>query len=217
MVSRLGGMAAGGAEVATIFIGGSRHLLELPLAAAARLDNIIAGRHRVVVGDADGVDAAVQRYLQAVGYRAVTVFCSADRPRHLAGAWPVQQIRPPKGVRGVAGHAAKDREMADNADFGLMVWDGASPGTALNLLRLATQSKKTVLFTAPTASFRTIANLADWRALLAERSPELVASWQARATPEEWRKGAPLPGRPLEPGGEAQTSLLLPGGGGLRR
>ena len=35
--------------------------------------------------------------------------------------------------------------MAQQAEFGLMIWDGKSPGTVLNILRLVRGSKKAVL------------------------------------------------------------------------
>ena len=50
------------------------------------------------------------------------------------------------GVRGFAVHAEKDREMARRADYGLMIWDGVSPGTFLNVLRLAIVASPCVIY-----------------------------------------------------------------------
>ena len=44
----------------TLFIGGSRHVSRLPTDVKKRLDNVISSGHRVIVGDANGADKAVQ-------------------------------------------------------------------------------------------------------------------------------------------------------------
>ena len=123
--------------MAMIFIGGSRDIAVLPDPAIERISSIVAQEHGVLIGDAPGADAEVQGLLAGYGYEHVGVFHAGKEPRHNLGDWAAYHVPPPPGARGFAVHAEKDREMARRADYGLMIWDGVSPGTFLNVLRLA--------------------------------------------------------------------------------
>ena len=172
--------------MSTVFVGGSRHVTRLPAKAKERLNNITGSGFPIVVGDAAGADKAVQRYLLDISYSHVTVFCSGDRPRNNLGLWETYKVAAPKHARGFHFFAAKDREMAKKADFGLMIWDGKSAGTALNVLRLVRAGKKAVLLNVPQEQAVTFKTLHDWIAFLSLCDPELVETLRARATPEEW-------------------------------
>lgn len=189
----------------TVFIGGSRHVSRLPPEIKQRLDNVIASRHHVVVGDANGADKAVQKYFHDAAYEKVTVFCSGE-PRNNLGPWPTRKITPPRHVTGFQFYAAKDREMAREADFGLMIWDGKSPGTVLNVLRLVRAGKIAVLFSAPDKRAINIKGPTDWEGFLSHCSGELVHDLRERATPDEWQPSqqasfldAPAEASPPEP------------------
>jgi adenine-specific DNA-methyltransferase len=75
--------------------------------------------------------------------------------------------------------------MATKADFGLMIWDGKSPGTLLNVLRLAKAGKISVLYNAPEKKSLNIAP-SSWEVFLSHCSDDLRSDLKARATPEEW-------------------------------
>lgn len=182
--------------MSTIFIGGSRHVSHLSSQARERINNVMNKDHDVVVGDANGADKAVQKFLHEADYRKVTVYCSGPRPRNNLGQWNLHAITPPKTAKGFQFYAAKDREMARAADFGLMIWDGKSPGTVLNVLRLVRAGKAAVLIhgsAAPT----TLKSAHDWDAFLAACSDELRAGLQERATSDEWQAGPANPQRGL--------------------
>jgi probable addiction module antidote protein len=170
----------------TIFIGGSRYVTRLPVEVKKRLDNVIGSGHRVIVGDANGADKAVQKHLHDAGYGAVTVFCSGDTARNNLGGWQIRAVHVPRNLKGFQFYAAKDREMAAEADFGLMIWDGRSAGTALNVLRLVGAGKIAVLFNVQEKRVVNFKAAADWDAFLGECGPELLTDLKARATPEEW-------------------------------
>lgn len=170
----------------TVFIGGSRHVSRLPAPAKERLDNIVKSGFHIVVGDANGADKAVQKHLSAAAYAHVEVFCSGDVCRNNLGDWPTRKIRPAKSVKGFQFYAAKDREMAQAADFGLMIWDGKSPGTVLNVLRLIKAGKKAVLVNSPESKTTTFKAVSDWEAFLARCEAGLKGDLRERATPEEW-------------------------------
>jgi probable addiction module antidote protein len=173
----------------TLFIGGSRHVSRLPADVKKRLDNVISSGHRVIVGDANGADKAVQKYFHDAAYDKVTVFCSGDRYRNNLGQWETHNVYPSKHLGGFHFYAAKDREMAQKADFGLMIWDGKSAGTVLNVLRLVRAGKIVVLFNVPDKRAINIKTMTHWEEFLSQCSPELRHDVRERATPEEWMPG----------------------------
>ncbi|HUZ68032.1 MAG TPA: addiction module antidote protein [Beijerinckiaceae bacterium] len=183
----------------TIFVGGSRHISRLPAEIKQRLNTVLKNGHHVIVGDANGADKAVQKYLLESAYDKVTVFCSGDSFRNNLGSWRTRHVSPQKHVTGFQFYAAKDREMAREADFGLMIWDGKSAGTVLNVLRLIRAGKIAVLINVPEKSSLNIKSIEQWEAFLTTCSSELKSDLRARATPDEWR--------PAEFG---QPSLLAP-------
>jgi adenine-specific DNA-methyltransferase len=170
----------------TVFVGGSREIARLPGAVLERLDNVIGNGHDIVVGDAAGADRAVQQHMLDVRYEKLTVFCSGSRARHNLGGWPVRSIVPPDAAKGFQFYAAKDRAMAAAADFGLMIWDGKSPGTVLNVLRLIRGGKFSVLMNLPAKTVVTVKSAVQWDAFLAGCSVGLRASLRERATADEW-------------------------------
>lgn len=67
-----------------VFIGGSRAITRLHPEVAKRLRNMIDGKLMLLVGDANGADKAVQRFLaeHEPPYERVEVFCSGSKPRN---------------------------------------------------------------------------------------------------------------------------------------
>ncbi|VWC16808.1 hypothetical protein BLA14095_05530 [Burkholderia lata] len=131
----------------TVFIAGSMNIKHLDPKVRERIDNIVDQHFNVVVGDANGVDAAIQSYLQVRGATDAIVYCSGDSPRNNIGSWTVQRIDVKKFAPGSrAFYTAKDLEMARVANFGLMVWDSKSTGTLSNVIELLRQSKKSLVF-----------------------------------------------------------------------
>jgi hypothetical protein len=114
-----------------IFVSGSRSIIFLPPGALQALDRIMTQGFTILVGDCFGVDLAFQRYLSAKGYRQVTVCHINARPRHNLGFNSMQV----PGTR----QTDKDAYMGRTANFGLAIWDGASPGTARNIARVKTK------------------------------------------------------------------------------
>lgn len=170
-----------------VFVGGSRQVSRLPSQVKERLNNVVESSFPILVGDANGADKAVQKHLLESGYRSVTVFCSGEICRNNLGHWPAQFIHAPRDAKGFQFYAAKDREMARVADFGLMIWDGKSAGTLLNVLRLIRAGKKAVLLNVPQKSTTILKNAQNWDSFLAQCSSELWRGLQDRATSEEWQ------------------------------
>ncbi len=171
----------------TVFIGGSRHVSRLPAEVKNRLNNVISNGHHVIIGDANGADKAVQKHFSDAAYDKVTVFCSGDSLRNNLGHWTTHKVATPKSVTGYQFYAAKDREMAQKADFGLMIWDGRSAGTVLNVLRLVRAGKIAVLFSVLDKQPINIKTTADWEVFLNRCSDELRRDLRDRATADEWQ------------------------------
>ncbi|ESZ08394.1 hypothetical protein [Mesorhizobium sp. L48C026A00] len=168
-----------------IFIDGSREIFELPEPAIARIGAIVAAEHGVLIGDASGADAEAQALLAGYGYEHVGVFHAGKEPRNNLGDWAAYHVPSPEGADGDWFHAAKDREMARRADFGMMVWDGASPGTAVNVLRLAIANKPCVIYDLAKGSMATTYNVQDWCAMLRHAGPDIRREAEARMMPDE--------------------------------
>lgn len=150
-----------------VFVGGSRHITSLSADVRARLDRIVERHLPVVIGDANGADKAVQRYLEGRNYRPVEVFCSGSECRNNLGGWPVRSIAPLASRHDFAFYAAKDAAMAHEASVGLMIWDQRSVGTLLNVKRLVDHKKTVVVYLAPEKRFVDLKTPDDWPDFLA--------------------------------------------------
>ena len=175
----------------TVFIGGSRRVSRLPAAARDRVNNVIEKGLAVSVGDANGADKAVQEHLAGARYDRVTVYCSGDSCRNNVGRWKTRHVKAKGRKKDFQFYAAKDREMAETAEFGLMIWDGKSPGTILNILRLVRASKKAVLISVPDQQEVTFRTRDDWDKFLSACDERLWRSLEKRALSSEWFDATP--------------------------
>lgn len=147
-----------------VFIAGSRQLSRLNADVKRRIDTMIEKGFTILVGDANGADKAVQRYLAEKDYRNVIVHCMGGNCRNNVGTWPTREVSAPKGARGFAYYSLKDRAMVDIAEYGLMLWDGESKGTLNSVVNMVRQNKPVVVYLAPRKSFlnlRSDSDLAD--------------------------------------------------------
>lgn len=166
----------------TVFVGGSRHVSRISNQVKERIDNIINSGAHVIVGDANGADKAVQKYLVDSEYTNVSIFCSGETYRNNLGHWKTHFVDAPKGAKGFQFYAIKDREMAKVADYGLMIWDGKSSGTVLNILRLLQSGKKAVLVNVPQKQTTNFKSMDDWSVFISNSSKELCKDLEERAT-----------------------------------
>jgi hypothetical protein len=156
-----------------VFIGGSRHASRLNAQIRRRLDIIIEKELPIIIGDANGADKAVQEYLHGKHYQNVEVFCSDGICRNNVGNWQTRNIAAGMRTRDAQFYSVKDRAMAIEATVGLMVWDGKSLGTLLNLFRLLRLNKKAVIYNLPDRKFQEFRSLHEWATFLAGRDIEL--------------------------------------------
>jgi hypothetical protein len=159
-----------------VFIGGSRRISRTNKIIENRVDAIIRRRLQVLVGDANGADKAIQAYLARRQYDQVLVFHSGSRYRNNLGKWETREVPVERGKRGFDFYAAKDTEMAREADYGFMLWDGESRGTLNNVVNLLERGKKVVVYFAPTRRCVTIDHLNHLKSLLGDNAAKAFAA-----------------------------------------
>lgn len=168
----------------TVFIGGSRAITSLHPAVAERLRNMVEGGLKVVIGDANGADKAVQRFFaeSEPRYGSVEVFCSGPKSRNNLGKWPERHVDAGR-ARGFAFYAAKDAAMAREADVGLVIWDNKSPGTLKQVERMATAGKTVVVYVSPQHRFLDIKGAASWARFVSSLPAEVRELMERKPDP----------------------------------
>jgi len=151
---------------AKVFIGGSRAVSRLNKVIRDQLDKTMQLHCPVLIGDANGVDKAVQMYLFERNYKPVTVFCM-DASRNNIGSWPERVLSAPSTVRGFDYYTMKDQIMAQEASCGIMLWDGVSRGTFTNMINLLQDNKKVLVYFSPKKAFHKLNFFEDLKELLA--------------------------------------------------
>jgi len=149
-----------------VFIAGARSVSALSEPVKIRLNNILSKNYTVIVGDASGVDSAVQKYFSDLSYQNVIVYASEGKARNNIGSWEVYKVDAPARARGFNFYAAKDKAMADDASYGFMIWNGESKGTLTNIINLLNLDKKSIVYLTTNNSFYNIDNMDDLQELL---------------------------------------------------
>lgn len=149
-----------------VFVSGSMKIKHLDSQVIDRLKNIVDSQYWVIVGDADGVDSSVQEYLKAEGATSVVVYCSGETPRNNLGSWRTKSVATTSkpGTRDY--FTAKDKRMAEDCDYGFMVWDARSTGTLSNAIELVGKKKIALVYVNKAKEFRKVKDVKDIEALL---------------------------------------------------
>ena len=153
-----------------VFISGSMRIKNLDENILGRINNIVDSDYQVIVGDADGVDSSIQEYLREKQTKKVIVYCSGERPRNNIGHWLIEKIhtnvRP--GTR--AFFTAKDIQMAEDCDYGFMVWDTKSTGTLSNAIELLKRKKISLIYINKSKEFLKVKEVSDLEKLISYMS-----------------------------------------------
>ncbi|VXD15488.1 hypothetical protein [Planktothrix paucivesiculata] len=112
----------------TVAISGSRSITILNPESLTRINKIIELNYEILIGDAPGVDLLVQTYLDSVNYDNVQVWFAFSTLRNNVGNWGTVKVQ--------GSYSLRDKLMHQQADFGLAIWDGKSPGTKRNIQQL---------------------------------------------------------------------------------
>ncbi len=149
-----------------VFIGGSRKISVLNQEVISRIKNILDKKGEILVGDANGADKTVQKYLLESGYKNVVVFCTGETCRNNLGNWKTKNILNDSSKKDFDFYALKDKAMSEEADYGFMLWDGKSKGTINNAVNLLKAEKKVLVFHSKYKNFISISKMDDLRQLL---------------------------------------------------
>jgi len=171
-----------------IFIAGPRAITRLGESVEDRLYGISEKNYTILVGDANGVDKAIQLFFSKLDYDNVKVYASNGKARNNIGNWQVEQINVPSAARGFDFYAAKDKAMTKDADYGFMLWNGKSKGTLNNIINLLKQDKKVLVFFTPQNSYVNIDSFEKLEDLLnycEDEARELYAKLKAQIVKRE--------------------------------
>jgi len=149
-----------------VFISGSIKIKKLDNNILDKIDSIMESKLHIMLGDADGVDSSIQGYLLSKEYKKVTIYCTGDNARNNLGSWNVQNISTNKKSGSRAYYTAKDLKLAEDCNYGLMVWDTRSSGTLNNVIELLTMKKKSVVYINRDKKFYLIKNIDDLKILM---------------------------------------------------
>ncbi len=148
-------------RILKIFIAGPRVINELDENVNKKLNSICEKGYDVLVGDADGIDSSIQKFLNDKKYKNVTVFASRGIARNNYGAWQIENVVVAENVTGFDFYATKDLSMAKSADVGFMIWNGKSKGTFNNIINLLNLNKEVILYYIPTKKFYQFKQMSD--------------------------------------------------------
>jgi hypothetical protein len=155
-----------------VFLGGSRRIARLNESVRSKLDQLIDRGLWMFIGDANGADRALQRHLADRGYKRVVVYAVTGMLRNNVGYWEVRSVDPPRGARGFDLYSVKDTQMAKDASYGLMLWDGKSRGTLENVRNLLAHGKPVSVHLAPARRFVSLKSTEDLHKLGIESLPD---------------------------------------------
>lgn len=124
----------------TMMISGSRSIDKLPPIIFAALNRFISDEINIIVGDAPGVDRAIQHYLAWRKYPNVTVYVAGNKIRNNLGNWSVVYVQ--------GNYIKRDAAMCNKASHGLAIWDQVSKGTERNIFHISVANKPIQVFDA---------------------------------------------------------------------
>lgn len=164
----------------TVFIGGSRitdGAKSLPEPVLNQIKDITTKQYNIVVGDSNGIDFLVQKYLFELGYDAVSIYYSGNQPRNrVSMKWRVLHYTEP-GKSGKDLQMVKDKKMAEDANIAYMIWSDTyinprfgnkcvSNGTLSNIYRMLSSGKTVVVYYIPNNKTYTLHTQEDFLNLL---------------------------------------------------
>jgi hypothetical protein len=124
-----------------VFIGGSRNIKELDENVVRALFDELNSGSKILVGDADGVDTEIQKFCNSQNYNNIVVYASNGKARNNAGNFEIKKIPVSKDTFSKQFFVAKDIAMTNDADYGIVIWDGKSKGSLDQLHRMVRQNK----------------------------------------------------------------------------
>lgn len=126
-----------------IFVNGSRNVKQdIPALICNKIDKYMESSDVFLLSGNAGIDMSVQKYLSAQKYDKVTLYFSGDRKHKTnMGGWNEEHC--PVGFKSTSYkyYIEKDFAMAEDADEGIIIWDGESKSQFVNMLNLVILGK----------------------------------------------------------------------------
>ncbi len=149
-----------------VFIAGPRKISKLSKKVIEKLDSLQSKEFQILIGDANGVDKAVQNYIYKNNYSNVNVYATEGKARNNIGKWTVVPVSSERKTKDFKYYTAKDIEMAKTADLGFMIWNGNSKGTLRNTIQLLSMNKEVVMYYSPLKKIILLKTLDDLNILI---------------------------------------------------
>jgi len=189
-----------------VFLGGSRRIARLNESIRSKLDELLDRGLWIFVGDANGADRALQQHLANRAYERVIVYAVTGMLRNNVGDWKVRSVDAPRGARGFDLYSVKDAQMAKDASYGLMLWDGKSRGTLENVRNLLAHGKPVAVHLGPARRFVSLRSTEDLHKLGISSPADFGAQrdFPFGAIPGAAQQAAAADGRGPSPSGRPQ-------------
>lgn len=131
-----------------VFISGSINIESLPMKIISSLELMMKNNLKILVGDASGIDSAIQNYFRNKEYFNVSIYTIYDKPRHQKSKNFLVNtiILNEDSTKEREKQSKKDEAMTNDSDFSLVIWDGKSKGSYQNILRSIEQNKPVKVF-----------------------------------------------------------------------
>ena len=149
-----------------VFISGSMRIKNLDNNVLCRIKNVLDSGYQVIVGDAEGVDSSIQLYLHDQNSESVIVYCTGEQPRNNVGNWTLEKIKTSAAPGTRAFYTAKDIKMAEDCDYGFMIWDTKSTGTLSNVIELLKLKKISLVYINKSKQFLKVKEVEDLEVLI---------------------------------------------------
>lgn len=160
--------------MSSIFIGGSRKIAKLNDLIRVRLEDVMKKDLEVLIGDANGSDKAIQKFFQSKSYKNVTVYCSGEECRNNVGDWEEVHVEVERKKKDRFFYGVKDIRMAEDSQYGLMLWDGESSGTMSNLVNILNRGRTCLLYISPRNKFVSLTDIESLRPILESLNPTVL-------------------------------------------
>lgn len=131
-----------------IFISGSRtYEGNIPEVVLHKIDEHISKGDEFLIGDSKGIPQHIQKHLANLSYDKVIVYVSGGKTsRYNMGRWKEELCPVGTNSTKYSFYIEKDFIMAEDADFGIVVWDGESKAPFVNMVKLVFLGKTCDLY-----------------------------------------------------------------------
>ena len=124
-----------------VFIGGSKIINSLAPTTEEKIIDFMNLGHNILIGDSMGADLQIQKLLAESNYKKVTVYYSSDTLRVNLGGWQTKHISSNKFMSDYERQKLKDNQMANDCEYGYMLFKGITKGTMANIEELVKLNK----------------------------------------------------------------------------